>query len=513
MMIGMQLFRLIMKQKMKRLTVILLAFVVTFTTIPAAGGLLDVHAASSVKGIKAYAAGTSSANLYWSKLSKKQQKKVTGITIFRNGVAIKNLSKKSTSYTDSGLAAGTVYNYQIKTYKKTTKKVKMWKNKKTGQLQKKKPSKKQKKNFKKVTIKKTTYKYSKASTVKKIRTAAASSSGSGSNTSGGGSSFGGGSSQPSTPVTPTTEVRTVTDYKGVTRTITKQKDSTGASYWLTSDGFLVEDSATGSYTNGLARVDRTIDGEFKVSNTEMLQTGGATFNKSQLEEQIVKDTILSRVVAVDMYNGDPSKLLLSIDRPIETVNTYNISRSPVRRQYVMKDGYRLVEYAASESTKDNITTKKAYFINLRYDLLCCGFVSGDITVTITYDGKKIGSTTVDPNPTADSSGMHPNRALYLSIAQAAIEANGGRKSYEKDMAAIANYVYENYNYPPDTSSSGIGPTYFNCIGGAKILETYSIYAYGRYGFIATPPGYTNESHMEFSPEDEPNKCYGAQGSA
>ena len=53
---------------------------------------------------------------------------------------IKNVSKKSASFTDSGLKAGTSYSYTVKTYKNTKKKE--WFNKKTQKWQKKKPAKK-----------------------------------------------------------------------------------------------------------------------------------------------------------------------------------------------------------------------------------------------------------------------------------------------------------------------------------------------------------------------------------
>jgi len=102
----------------------------------------EVNAASGlpkVSSLKASASQTT-VTLSWTKLSKKQLKKVKGIAIYRNGTLIKNIGKKSKSFTNSGLKAGTSYSYTVKTYKATKKKE--WFNKKTQKWQKKKPAKK-----------------------------------------------------------------------------------------------------------------------------------------------------------------------------------------------------------------------------------------------------------------------------------------------------------------------------------------------------------------------------------
>ena len=116
------------------LVMILASFTVAFPEeVNAASGL------PKVSSLKASATQTS-VTLSWKKLSKKQLKKVKGIAIYRNNTLIKNVSKKSASFTDSGLKAGTKYSYTIKTYKNTKKKE--WFNKKTQKWQKKKPAKK-----------------------------------------------------------------------------------------------------------------------------------------------------------------------------------------------------------------------------------------------------------------------------------------------------------------------------------------------------------------------------------
>ena len=125
---------------------------------------VEVDAASSYIKTLNVSASYTSASLSWTKLTAKQQKKVSGIAVFRNGVAVKNVSKKTSSYSDSGLKEGTTYKYQIKCYK--TSKQKQWYNKKTGKWQTKKPAKKYRGKSRKITI----YKYSNASPVRTVTT-------------------------------------------------------------------------------------------------------------------------------------------------------------------------------------------------------------------------------------------------------------------------------------------------------------------------------------------------------
>lgn len=266
--------------KLKKIAVILIAFAVIFTSLPAAGGSLDAHAASYIKTLSTSAANTSTVSLSWTKLTKAQQKKVNGITVFRNGVAVANLSKKASSYTDSGLAAGTSYTYQIKTYKKTVKKVKMWYNKNTKKWQTKKPAKKYRGKSK--TVKKASYKYSNASPAKAVKTASAvrtatkpsggsgNSSGGGSSSSGnnsGSSSNGSGSNSGGNSGSSDAVTKTVTDYKGVTRTITRGKDSLGY-YWY--------DSRITFDESEMMKYDRTVPGTWTEDGKTYVQRNGVT---------------------------------------------------------------------------------------------------------------------------------------------------------------------------------------------------------------------------------------------
>lgn len=173
----------------KRMAAMMLAFAVAFTMIPFAAGDLDAHAASYWKGLKAKATSRTSASISWTQLTKKQRKKISGITVYRNGKAVKNIRKTAKSFSESGLKAGTTYSYQLKTYKAS--KQKQWFNKKTGKWQKKKPKKKWRGKSRKITV----YKYANTSTAMKITTPkpaapATSSSGTTSGTTGGSTSGG-----------------------------------------------------------------------------------------------------------------------------------------------------------------------------------------------------------------------------------------------------------------------------------------------------------------------------------
>jgi len=156
----------------KNLISIFIITALVFTTMPIACNNFEVQAATSYwKSVSAHATGQNTASVNWKALTKKQKKKIKGITVFRNGVPISNISKNSTSFNDSRLAAGTYYTYQLKTYKTKVTKTRKWYNKATGQYQKKKPPKKYR--GKRKTFKTTTYKYSNSSAKVTIRTAAA----------------------------------------------------------------------------------------------------------------------------------------------------------------------------------------------------------------------------------------------------------------------------------------------------------------------------------------------------
>ena len=156
----------------KRLTAIILSLAIVFTAIPAAAGSLDAHAASSYwKNFNAKSTGETSVTISWSQLTKKQRNRITGIAVFRNGKAVRNLGKTAKNYNDTGLQPGTSYKYNLKTFKVS--KQKQWYNKKTGKWQTKKPAKKYRGKSRKVT----TYTYKNLSPAKTVTTKKSSSGG------------------------------------------------------------------------------------------------------------------------------------------------------------------------------------------------------------------------------------------------------------------------------------------------------------------------------------------------
>ena len=119
-----------------RVAAILVAFTVAFTMLPAAAGSLDADAATTYwKNIKAKAKSETSVKLSWRTLTKAQQKKISGIAVYRDGKFRKRISKYAKSYTDTRLKAGSRHIYQLKTCKRYTRTVRMYFNKKTGRWQ------------------------------------------------------------------------------------------------------------------------------------------------------------------------------------------------------------------------------------------------------------------------------------------------------------------------------------------------------------------------------------------
>lgn len=461
------------KNNLRKIVVILLLFTFAFTLIPFSSDSLDAYAASKYwKKYKASLANNGThVKLSWSKLSKKQKKKVTGIMVYRgttkgNMTAIKRLSKNATRFTDLGCQSGTTYYYQIKTYKK----VKKYYNTKAKKWQKKKPKKKY------IGETTTSYPTKNPSAVVYIRTKKASPSSS-ANPGGTGESGDQGSSDINTI--------TVTDYLGVTRTGTLFGDT---GYYVSNDGNLM---------SPMARYDRTVDGEFTIpGGTVMWQKNGVTFVKSQLSQPRENISVVGSSInfEVDMYNGDPDKLSFEIQNPTITVPEYtyiNKVLTPLENTYVtaVNNGrtYRLTAcYGVKQTKQQEYTTCAISFKNHSYNQEACGFVGGSVNVKIKYDGMSVGAFSFEPNKNANSNGLSPKRQEWLDVALAAVAANGGKKSYKEDMIAIENYVTATFPYST-----------YSCIGGAMILETYSIYAYDEYGFIANPPDATYESHMAF----------------
>lgn len=466
------------KRCARKIVAILLLFTFAFTLLPFSSGSLDAYASSKYwKKYKASLANNGThVKLSWSKLSKKQKKKVAGIMVYRgttkgNMTAIKRLSKNATSFTDLGCQSGTTYYYQIKTYKK----VKKYYNTKTKKWQKKKPKKKY------IGETATSYPTKNPSAAVCIHTKKAphssSATPSSSTTPGGtgGSGDQGGS---------TVDTITVTDYLGVTRTGTRSESER---YYYTSDGIQM---------NPIAKYDRTVDGEFVVDGgVTMWQKNGVTFVKSQLTQPRTKSVYNGTGISyeIDVYNGNTDLLSFEIQNPTITVTGYdyvNKSLISFEETYVTAEKgnctYRLVKYYGSDkTTSGSKTVFKAIFQDLNGDGHACGLVGGQVRVKIKYDGEYVGAFSFEPNKNANSNGLSPKRQEWLNVALEAVGSNGGN-DYEADMIAIKNYVTAHYPY-----------SQYDCIGGASILETYSIYAYDEYGFIANPPDSANQNHYAF----------------
>ena len=99
----------IKRRTMSALLVLSLVFTMfAVNTVP-------THAATKTLKLKASASGQTQAVLTWNKISKPY----SGYAVFRDGRIVKYFGKGTTKFTDSGLASGSAYSYQIKSYKKT----------------------------------------------------------------------------------------------------------------------------------------------------------------------------------------------------------------------------------------------------------------------------------------------------------------------------------------------------------------------------------------------------------
>lgn len=509
-----------MKKKSIKLVAMIAAFCVAFTSLPMLAGGVDASAMAKKKKAKvatkitlyASAYGQNRASLSWNKIKKPEK----GYAVFRDGRVIAHLGKKKLSFTDSGLSAGSTHYYQIKVYK--TKKIKQWYNKKTGLWQKRRPPKKYR--GKKRTITKYTYKkpskavYIKTAAAPKPKTAAVAptTGGSESGTTGGGSS--------TTPTVPTSETRTVTDYLGVTRTIKKEQDRYGNAYWFCS----AEGSVVDTSNNGLAKWDRTVNGEFTTSGGEvMLQKGGVTFNKSLLQNPN-KLTDTDRAPYVEMYNGDFDKLTFDVQGGLTPVATYDKNKNPITEYYVMKDGWRLAKfernYQETGKAGDDKVQKKGIAFRNKVWQLCdgCGFVSGNIIITVKYSGEKIATWTLPVNTDADERGLSPFRRNCLDFAMQAFGDEGPSGDYDADMHAVERQIrMVPYGYKLGTGNDAV---YLTCTGGRNVLETFSVYQYGVYGFDSWGQYGTEETakasgasdHSAFHLNNDPRKYYEANGS-
>ena len=147
-------------KKLTKLCAILIAFCVTFTSLPLMSGELESHALAKNVKLQLSDIDYNYVVLKWNKVKSPS----SGYAVFRNGKAIAHLGTKKTSYYNKGLNPGTTYKYQIKTYKASKKT--QWYNKKTGKWQYKRPAKKYRGGTRKVT----NYSYKKKSNTLTVTT-------------------------------------------------------------------------------------------------------------------------------------------------------------------------------------------------------------------------------------------------------------------------------------------------------------------------------------------------------
>lgn len=499
-----------MNKKLKRMAVMFLSFALAFTALPMLDGGLSSEAKAAKKiYVSARATGYYTASISWNKIKKPQ----SGYALFRDGVVIAHFGKKTTSYSDAGLAAGSYHTYQVKAYKKKTTKKKMWRNKYTGELRKKRP-KKGKKDWKKKTIKTVKYTYKKSSNVASVSTPAkpASTAPATKPSSGGGSSGGG-------STTPTTETKTVTNYKGEVTTVTDLGNG-----WLNC----VKAGSTQAYimenTNASwASLDKTVNGDFgnyrQIDGaTFQVKGGGISYPTSSIASPKYDNTY---GYALTAYNVDDSKLSVDMsDSSFVDVNSYKWDPDkqqdvPNTVKYVVKDGKRLFK---AGNTSGKLASYNASYSQVRIHLAFAtdnncwvgyglGIHNGTAKAKLYYNGKYVGELTASGASDVQSNGMTLKRRQFYAVAETAINAAGGSSgTIQGDHRIIADWIKANITHG-QSYDTGYGTiTTFGCQQAVGVLETWLIYNYGEaaWGFAG---GSANQSadHIDYALNTAPSE--------
>ena len=464
------------------------AFAVFFSLLPMLSEGYTANAGTYWKRFRARSRGETSVTLTWSKLSRSQQRRISGIAVYRDGKFRKRISKYAKSFTDTRLKAGSRHAYQLKTYKRYSRTVRLYYNKNTGKWQTKYIRGAKSKRFKKYK-----YRYSHTSARSVVRTDTPYDPGDGDD-SGDGDDPGNGDD----PATgddpgdqPTTDPKMVqiTDYKGNTITVEE-----------------------GSAQYNDPRYNRNIDGTFTDGSKKYIQKSGVTF-------------ILRRDpsgVIYTAYNGDASKMSLEHSKMNEeeeyrawnyNVNfqvnetAYDAFHNPTYEmvKYIRGDrGRRLADVITTTESKSNYTRIKITFSEYKID-------SGSVTVTAKYDGEIVDTATINLGTELGSDGLDASSRNQYEIAKNAVaffESGNGiptrlqqseyqrlkttEGEYYAHMKAIMAYVAENFLYEE-----------MSCWGGAEILEIYSILEYEEFGHMIRPyfdaETNPNTGHMGFRP--------------
>ena len=340
---------------------------------------------------------------------------------------------------------------------------------------------------------------------------------------------------PTTPTNPepTTQTVTVTDYLGVTRTFTKKSNETKWVCKSSTDGR----TGFGVEASSMARYDKNLDGTFSPTGSTTMRTfHGATFDVTAIEN-FKNDERTMGFYTVEMYNGDPSKLQLVLDSDVQILerNTFEetgkYTYTPKKKYYYYKNGHPIGKtYEDGAFAKDVKESKSGYTLNKKVFYVgnsamsigdALGMWTGKFNVTVKYDGEVIGTMKVDtatdvffgPSWTTDNcNGMSPFRRKALEIAQQALRVKGKSGNLDTDLKRIDEYVKENYSYAEPITVDGATVT-MTCYFGAIILETYSIYEFGEFGFEGSGSNYNASSgkHSVFVLDKSPHPYYETQG--
>jgi hypothetical protein len=202
--------------------------------------------------------------------------------------------------------------------------------------------------------------------------------------------------------------------------------------------------------------------------------------------------------------------------------TFDANKNPINRAYYVKNGHYIAEPypdgSIFKTTKSGGTTTCAIRVETTAALAgdALGIYTDVINYTLKYDGKTIGTFSVDTTKTGATmswsvdtcNGMSPVRKAAYDIALTAVAQNGGKKDFDTDMRAIVKYINNNYSASQHIYYNDDYVFDMSCIGGVLVLETYAVKEYGEYGFITHEGG--GAEHKSFrinSDPTNPNRLY------
>lgn len=473
----------------RRTVAMMTAFAVFISLLPMLSEGYTANAGTYWKRFRARSRGETSVTLTWSKLSRSQQRRISGIAVYRDGKFRKRISKYAKSFTDTRLKAGSRHTYQLKTYKRYSRTVRLYYNKNTGKWQTKRIWGARSKR-----VRKYKYRYSHTSARSVVRTDTPYDPGDGDDSGDGDDPVNG--DDPTTGDDPgdqpTTDPKMVqiTDYKGNTITVEE-----------------------GSAQYNDPRYNRNIDGSFSEGSKNFIQKGGVTFLFRRDPSGIVYTA----------YNGDASKMSLEHSKMNEeetykawnhgvdiynNENAYAAMHNPTYEmvKYIRGDrGRRLADVITTQESKSNYDRIKITFIEYGID-------TGSVTMTAKYDGEVIDTAVINFGTDLGNDGLDAVSRWQYGIAKEAVAffENGNEISnslqqsefqrlkvaegeYYAHMKAIMVYVYAKYQYAE-----------INCIVGAQILTLYSELDYDEYGHMIRPyfdaETDPNNGHTAFRPD-------------